>query len=220
MKQRNWGNYFKKVIKEYGGLGNLCRDSWIFQEPLFREINSLIKPGDSVCELGIGYGVAMAVQLAGKGYKVTGIDNDKTSIKMGKEVCKSLGCKIKFWEADARACGLPISDLVYSIGLIEHFENEKERIAIISSHASNCKKWVLIVVPTKHAKSSERDWMPYTKKQLINECIKAELKPHHTFVYGMPKPWLEDLPLKLRTWFMNKFTYGCNLGIVCEVEQR
>jgi SAM-dependent methyltransferase len=105
-----------------------------------------------VLEVGVGFGKLLSM-LAGSGATVSGIDISQTAIEEARELFVSR--KLKGDLRVASALSLPYEaesfDLVYALGLIEHFEDDCDKRKIIKECYRVTKKngVLLLTVPKK-----------------------------------------------------------------------
>ena len=94
-----------------------------------------------ILEVGSGSG-SDSVFLAKKGAKVTTLDFSKNAIKSAQKIAKQHKVKIKTINADCQK--IPIKDnsfdLVFSVGLIEHFKKTPPHYQRTNSSSQN--KWL------------------------------------------------------------------------------
>jgi SAM-dependent methyltransferase len=105
---------------------------------LFQEIMKNTIKGNRVLEVGCGRG-SMSAYFAENGFRCSLLDSSESVIKMASETFYMQDLKGKFYVGDAMT--LPFADdsfdVVFSIGLLEHFESIKtpieEQIRVLNS---------------------------------------------------------------------------------------
>jgi ubiquinone/menaquinone biosynthesis C-methylase UbiE len=91
---------------------------------LFKDIMKNTVTGNRVLEVGCGRG-SMSAYFSENGFRCTLLDSSTSVIKIASEIFSIQGLKGKFCVGDAMALPFPDDsfDVVFSIGLLEHFEN-------------------------------------------------------------------------------------------------
>lgn len=179
----------------------------LFHETVIYQIAKL-RPGSTILEVGAGSGADL-LELKKLGYKVTFSDNSSISIK---KIVK-IDPQLKTVKCDARH--LPFSsrtyDLVYCLGLLEHF-SYKDRQKIITELFRVSKKYILIDVPQSYTLTSiikktlmafgkweYGDEIEFSYKKLNNE-INETIKENKC-VYSIYGRELIPLPRNLKNKF-------------------
>ncbi len=100
--------------------------------------------GKTVCEIGVGSGLTMSYLKKMGAKKCVGLDYSQESIKMAKDA--NPDCEFVF--ADAFNNNLPDKqfDIIYSLGLLEHYNKDEQR-ALIAEQKRLAKECVFIEVP-------------------------------------------------------------------------
>ena len=136
---------------------------------LFKEIMGGEFRGNRVLEVGCGRG-SLSAYFADNGFDCTLLDSSESAIKAAKNVFKKSGLKAKFDVGDAMS--LPYHDgafdIVFSIGLLEHFEDIET--PIIEQMRVLCKDGLFLayVVP-KYTDNVQKDY------EWINELLKESM---------------------------------------------
>ena len=214
----------------------LNNNSFSYHESVIDQVTKL-KSVSTVLEVGAGSGADL-LELKKLGYKVTFSDFSNVAIKN----INKRDPQLKTIKCDAR--NLPFTDdsfdLVYCLGLLEHF-SYKDRQKIISELFRVGKKYILIDVPQSYTLTSlikkllmtigkwkYGDEIEFSYKKLnneINESIKENKRVYS--IYGrelIPLPrnlknkFFMRLPKIIREIYItliNKFYFLCGcLGII------
>ncbi|WP_329388366.1 class I SAM-dependent methyltransferase [Streptomyces sp. NBC_01716] len=107
----------------------------------------------SALELGCG-SATLLTQLQAAGVDCVGVDRDPVALELAEQAAATLGTPAPRlvsadFDDDAVTAGLAPADLVFHIGVIEHFEPERQR-AFLELSAAKSKRWVLVAVPNEH----------------------------------------------------------------------
>ena len=137
---------------------------------LFKEIMGHEFWGSRVLEVGCGRG-SMSAYFADNGFDCTLMDSSESAMKAAKEVFKKHGLKAKFHVGDAMK--LPYDDgafdIVFSIGLLEHFEDIET--PIVEQMRVLCKGGLFLgyVVP-KYIDNVQKayEWINDLLKELVD----------------------------------------------------
>jgi len=171
----------------------------------------------SVIELGGGSGNDI-IELNNKGLEVVYSDNSSVAISNFNKKTDNKIKAVKLNVLDRFPFPDNFFDLVYSLGLLEHF-NKNQREQIIKEMFRISKKYVLVDVPKKYsfltlvkkALMSTGRWKygwetEFSYNQLVKECMDVtNCKPLKTYCRGF-------LPLPRR--FKEKFSHGFfNIGM-------
>lgn len=126
-------------------------DENVFTKSTLKEVNFLIeefalKPGAAILDVGCGTG-RHSVELARRGYKVTGIDLSAEMLKEAREKAKTAGVEVNWIRADATDFKLPgkfdaaICLCEGSFGLLGHRDDPiNQPLAILSNISKSLKK--------------------------------------------------------------------------------
>jgi 2-polyprenyl-3-methyl-5-hydroxy-6-metoxy-1,4-benzoquinol methylase len=113
-----------------------------------RLLSSHVEPDMRVLEIGCAPGKHLAYLAKMRGAKVYGLDYSEPGIANSRELFRRLGLEAEFRCEDLFSSTFPERsfDLVYSLGVVEHFQNPKPAI---ESHLAMAKPGgvVLITVP-------------------------------------------------------------------------
>ncbi len=149
---------------------------------------------ESILDVGCGIGRSMS-KFKSLGFKMIGIDNSRSSIEacqakgfiLGKDIFKMDAAKMDFSDASF--------DVVFSEGLLEHFENYdpfvKEMVRV-------SKKYILLIQPNSHSlagkilntatrilKKENPEELPYKMKDYINSFNNCNCK----LIFQKPAFW-------------------------------
>jgi 2-polyprenyl-3-methyl-5-hydroxy-6-metoxy-1,4-benzoquinol methylase len=142
--EKTWAEFYKRVSGDERELvGNIYH-----HRPFVEELARWVKVGCRVLEVGSGSGV-LGTSLALAGVKVVSLDNDQEILNMAKVNAGVMGVEIEYVFGDALK--LPFADgefdLVWSHGLVEHFD-DAEFAQVVSEHR-RVGKMVVIGLPLK-----------------------------------------------------------------------
>ncbi len=170
-------------------------------------------------DVGCGPGLS-AIYLQENGYEVTGVDNDRELMDQATANAKHFASRVKFETSDAFNLSKYAGqfDLVYSVGVIEHFER-KVTVDLIREQ-SKCAPYVITVIPTKFTRYSGKitDERIYDQYQLKNIFEEAGLAVIGQFGYGRISSPLHNwiyrvLPHAVHRLLQDHFSYA--MDIVC-----
>jgi SAM-dependent methyltransferase len=156
-----------------------------FMQPLYGMIQRYIPRGGRILDIGSGLGFN-DIYLSSIGYRVTGIDNDERIISTAAEFSRKLEIGCDFIHADAFDLSAYYNqyDLVYSLGVLEHFDRE---ITIrLLEEQKKCAEYVLIEIPSKYTSLTGdiTDERIYTMQQLRKIVSNAGLDVVTSFGIG------------------------------------
>jgi SAM-dependent methyltransferase len=166
-------------------------------------------------EVGCGLGVS-AIYLQGCGYSVTAVDNNPEIVKRAQETALYFHSDILIQWADAFELSRHYKnfDLVYSIGVLEHFDREVT-IQLLREQAQ-CGQYVLIGIPSRFTKPIT-DERIYTLAQLRQISREAGLIPVKSFGYGNPRQFIllrRALPHALYRLLQDKLSLAQGLVVI------
>ena len=137
-------------------------DENIFTKSTLKEVDFLIeelvlKPGAAILDVGCGTG-RHSVELARRGYKVTGIDLSAEMLKEAREKAKAVGVKVNWIRADATDFKLPgkfdaaICLCEGSFGLLGHRDDPiNQPLSILGNISRSLKKKAKVVLTVLNA---------------------------------------------------------------------
>jgi len=187
--------------------------------PVLDRIRARFPAGSSILELGCGAGLHASL-LAAWGYRVTAGDNDPRVLEMARETIAALGQEVELGELDATALPSEPSDydLVFSLGLMEHFDRPVT-IDLLRAHG-RIARWVMAVVPTKHTRFAAEitDERIYPRAEWESMFREAGLPPRECFVFGdlptLPSAlWRRILGPPAYRVLQKRFGYGMNICV-------
>lgn len=205
--EANWKNREESLYTHWtrGELENQVqlafRNHWtLFSEIIKSEPN--YNGGKRVLEIGCGRG-SLSCYFSDAGYQCTLVDISAKVIEVAKNVFKNNKLEAKFQVGDANDLKIADNsfDVIFSIGLLEHFEDIetplKEQIRVLDSGGV----WLGYIVP-KYTDNiqNEYKWINNILRsyQKNNECVttKKESVYRSDFGSAMYIPVLEKLGLK------------------------
>ena len=136
-------------IDRAGGPVAFSLAQWDYFAPLTAALRRELPKGGRVLDVGCGGGLYPSL-LAHCGYDVTGVDNDPDIVRLATEMGQYVRSPATFAVADAFDL-TPWHgrvDLVYSLGVVEHFDPDVS-VRLIEEQA-RCAPLVAVVVPTVH----------------------------------------------------------------------
>src|SRR5437773_6545987 len=120
-----WREYIEKGIRDAGGPVPFALAQWNFLLPIFATITGTVPRGSRLLDVGCGAGIFTAL-LAHHGYGVVGIDQDPDIVSLAREMADFFRSPARI-EQDSAADLTPYHrafDLVYSLGVVEHFDRD------------------------------------------------------------------------------------------------
>lgn len=158
---------------------------WNFHETLYGMIEAICPPGSQLLDVGCGPGWS-GIYLSSRGFKFTGIDNERDLINLAIKNNERLNGRANFEVADAfDLSGLNKKfDLSFSCGVLEHFDRDIT-IKLLQEQAK-ISRYVLIEIPTKYTSytGAITDERIYTMGQLVRIVEDAGMKVVSQFGYG------------------------------------
>lgn len=196
---------------------------WQFYQTFYGMISRHMSVGSKVLDIGCGHSFS-DLYLASYGYNVTAVDNDERIIELAKDFAKVLNVELDYQQADAFDLSPFYGefDLVYSVGVLEHFDREVT-VALLKEQAK-CANKVLICIPTQYTKYSAgiTDERIYSVGELENIVKEAGLDVVDSFGFGSVNAtalhrWIRRLiPHGLFRLFQNK-GYAYNIAVIGQV---
>jgi len=219
-----WKEYVTQGVQVAGGPIPFALKQWTFLLPIFSAILRTLPSGGKVLDVGCGAGIFTAL-LAHHGFQIVGVDEDPEIVAYAKGM-------VDFFRSSARVeqgSGFDLSrhydqfDLVFSLGVVEHFE-PAETIRLIQEQA-RCGRFVLVAVPTRFTKYAApvTDERLYRRRQVSALARRAGVRVKESFVYGeVPSGLARNmgrlLPKVIYRGMQHLCTYA--MGICCVGERR
>lgn len=219
-----WKSYITQGVQTAGGPVAFALSQWMFLFPIFLAIRRALPSGGKVLDVGCGAGIFTAL-LAHQGFQAVGIDEDPDIVAYAKEM-------VDYFRSPARVeqgSALDLSryhgqfDLVYSVGVVEHFE-PAVTVRLIQEQA-RCAPCVLVAVPTRFTcyAAPVTDERLYRRRQVSDLVCRAGLRVVESFVYGeVPTGSARNLerclPGVIYRRVKHLWTYG--MGTCCVGEHR
>jgi SAM-dependent methyltransferase len=213
---KRWVNFFADHLSKYNSLLEYAFEHWNFNLPVYHSIQQVLPPPAKVLEIGCGLSVS-AIYLQACGYDITAVDNNPEIVNSAQETAHYFRSNIVIECADAFDLSLYYGkfDLVYSIGVLEHFDREVT-IQLLREQ-SQCGRYVLLGVPSKFTGPVITDERIYTLPQLRKLLKRAGLTPIKFFGYGNPKQLIllrYLLPYALYRILQNHFSLAQGLVVI------
>lgn len=216
-----WKSYITQGVQAAGGPIPFALSQWTFLFPIFSAIRRALPSGGKVLDVGCGAGVFTTL-LAHHRFQVVGVDEDSDIVAYASEMAK-------YFRSDARveqASAFDLSryygqfDLVYSLGVIEHFDRQTT-IQLLREQAK-CSPLVLSVIPTKYTEyvANRTDERLYTFREFKKIFRQAGFEILNSFVHcNVPSQLSRNLeralPGALHRFLQRQFSYAisqCCLG--------
>lgn len=186
-----WKRYITEGIEAAGGPVPFALTHWAYLDPIHQAMRRALPYGGKVLDVGCGAGIFTAL-LAHHGFEAVGIDEDPDIVAYAKEMVAYLRSPARIEQGEAFDLAMYAGqfDLVYSVGVVEHFE-PSVTVRLIEEQA-RCGHFVLVAVPTQHTRYAA----PVTDERLYRRCQvnalvrRAGLRVRESFVFG-------DLPTRL-----------------------
>jgi SAM-dependent methyltransferase len=180
-----WRQYIEKGIRDAGGPVPFALSQWGFLLPIFVTISQVVPRGGRILDVGCGAGIFTAL-LAHQGYEVVGIDQDPDIVDLGREMVDYFRSPASIEQASALDLSAYYEkfELVYSLGVVEHFDRDVT-VNLIREQA-RCAKEVLVAVPTQYTRYTGpiTDERLYTRGEVERIVRDAGLSVRRSFVYG------------------------------------
>jgi len=214
-----WRDYVTQGVQAAGGPIPFALSQWTFLFPIFSAIRRALPSGGKVLDVGCGAGIFTAL-LAHHGFEVVGVDEDPDIVAYAREMVEYLRSPARVEQASAfdlsRYHGQ--FDLVYSLGVVEHFKQEVT-VQLIREQA-RCARVVLVAVPTRFTRYTGpvTDERLYRRRQLGVLVCRAGVRVRELFIYGeVPSRVARNLerllPGVIYRRMKHIYTYG--MGICC-----
>lgn len=179
-----WWDYFQSSLGGRHWL-QVAVSQWQFMQPLYGHIQRHVPAGGRILDVGSGLGFN-DIYLAALGYSVVGIDNDPRIVGESRRFAERLGVEVDFVEGDAFDLSPEFGrhDLVYSLGVLEHFDREVT-IRLLREQM-RCADRVLIEIPSRYTAYSDgiTDERIYSMGGLKGMVVEAGMEIDDVFGFG------------------------------------
>jgi 2-polyprenyl-3-methyl-5-hydroxy-6-metoxy-1,4-benzoquinol methylase len=214
-----WQRYVFDAVKGAGGPVPFALTQWGFLHPVFLAIRRALPAGGRILDVGCGAGVFTAL-LAHHGYDVLGIDEDRGIVRYAREMAEYFRspAQIESGGTFDLAAHYAQFDLVYSLGVVEHFEPARTVEAL--REQARCGPVVVVAVPTRFTRyaGAITDERLYRRRSLARLVRRAGLWVRESFIYGeVPTATAQHLERALPGVLYRRFKYVCSygMGICC-----
>jgi SAM-dependent methyltransferase len=216
-----WKRYITETVQAAGGPIPFALTQWAFLFPVFLAIRRALPSGGRLLDVGCGAGLFTAL-LAHYNFQVLGIDEDPDIVACAQEMVAHLRSPARIEQGNNFDLSVHYGrfDLVFSLGVVEHFEPEIT-VQLLREQA-RCARYVLVSVPTRftHYAAPVTDERLYRRGQLNTLVRRAGLRVRESFVLGdVPSAFARNLERALPGLVFRRvkhmFTYGmstCTLG--------
>jgi SAM-dependent methyltransferase len=158
---------------------------WGFHEILYGMIQRHCPPPARILDVGCGPGWS-DLYLSSAGYDVTGIDNEPRLLSLASGLAERVGIPARFELGDAfdLAPYYGRFDLVYSCGVLEHFDRDVTIQLLLEQ--TKCAPRALIQIPTRFTAYADgiTDERIYTIGELRRMVKEVGLRVEAAFGYG------------------------------------
>ena len=218
-----WRAYVTQGLQAAGGPVPFALSQWAFLFPIFLAIRRALPLGGKVLDVGCGAGIFTAL-LAHHGFGVVGVDEDPDIVAYARGMVEYFRSPARVEQGSAFDLGPYYDqlDLVYSLGVVEHFE-PAVTVQLIAEQA-RCGRVVLVAVPTRFTRYAApvTDEQLYRRRQVSDLVRRAGLRVKESFVYGeVPTAVARNLerflPGVVYRRVKHFWTYG--MGICCVGER-
>jgi SAM-dependent methyltransferase len=178
-----WDDYTLRELTQRHPLAWLI-DRWRYEEPLYREIQRLVPEGGRILEVGSGGGPSL-LWLGAHGYEVAGVEYRPRVVEAARALAHSLKVDVTYEVGDAFDLSAYRGfDLVFSIGMVEHWPYERSVAAI--AEQAKCARTVVVVIPTRFTSRTAEvtDERFYSRAALSRMLADANLAGPRVIAYG------------------------------------
>lgn len=143
LEQEKWKQYYAAIAAI-----ETDEDIELFNRDFSGLVDRLLPGGGDVLEAGCGAGVqSLALARLGK-FKINLLDFSDEALKHARRLFRKEKLAAKFMNGDMMEPGEPQFDLVFNLGVLEHYTFE-EQVALVRGMASRSRGYVLAVVPNQ-----------------------------------------------------------------------
>lgn len=214
-----WHDYVEGTLSEAGNPLAAAYADWRYMTPVFDRIRDRFSIGSRILEIGCGAGLH-AMLLASWGYRVTAGDLDPRIVDRARSTAAAFGQRVDTIRLDALALppDLVGFDLVFSLGLVEHFDRHVT-VDMLRAQA-RAAPTVMVVIPTKYTRHADgiSDERIYSLRELQAIVREAGMEVVEAFVFGDVPTRLSYrmrrvLPPDLYFLIQRRWDYGMNLCV-------
>lgn len=180
-----WQRFVEGGLQQSGGRLAAARDAWGYMAPVLDRIRARLPVGSRIIELGCGAALHASL-LASWGYRLTVTDNDPQIVELARETSAEFAQAMEILQVDATEIPGHFRgyDLIYSLGLVEHFD--RDVTVELLRQQSQVASEVMAVVPSRHTRlvatvTDERLYPLSSWKAMFRD---AGLTVDDAFVFG------------------------------------
>ena len=178
-----WNKFFENCDAFEANWLETAVPHWGFHEVFYGMIRRYCPPPARILDVGCGPGWS-ALYLSSMGYSVTGVDNEPKLVELAQKKADDLGVQARFEVADAFDLSPYYNkfDLVFSCGVLEHFD--REVTVSLLKEQSKCASNVLVEIPTAFTRYTGQitDERIYSLSELAK--IVSDAGIHETVRFG------------------------------------
>jgi SAM-dependent methyltransferase len=217
-----WREYVEGSLDKAGGRLAAAFEDWAYMQPVLTRIRRRFPRGARVLELGCGAGLHTSL-LASWGFDVTASDNDTSVLEVARETFRAFGQDVNVVEVDVTDLPPDLTgfDLIFSLGLIEHFD--REVTVELVRQQRRAARVVMAVVPTAHTHhaAAVTDERLYDRAGWRQIFVDAGVGVSEAFVFGdLPTRTAavarRALPPSAYRLVQDRLTFGMNICLFSE----
>lgn len=177
--EKDWDGVWKKNQSPLHKFVNLGRS--YYNKYFFRVMNKQLQKDTEFCELGCGTS-AFLKDVAPKVKSVIGVDISDEALALSRKACQNIK-NANFVKDDCTKLKIASNsfDLVWSQGLIEHFNNPE---ILVKQHIKICKKGGCVMISVPYKYSYIYPWYIITRPKIFRR-----LWPWTDQDFYTPKKW-------------------------------
>jgi SAM-dependent methyltransferase len=180
-----WRRFIVDGVDRAGGPFPFALAQWAFLQPVFDAIRRAVPAGGRLLDVGCGAAIFSSL-VAHHGYQVTGIDDDPDIVAYAARMVEWFRSPARVERASAVDLGAYHDrfDLVYSLGVVEHFDADVT-VTLVREQL-RCAPLVVVVVPTKHMHHAGpvTDERLHSRGELAALVGRAGARVRESFVFG------------------------------------